>query len=120
MKVAEQTHCFRMTAFLDVIARLMDAVTNQVRNRWVCFYRDGFVFARCGFVRAGLPQPRAANWREIRHEMGCEQANLPCEPLVLRRLRGRNPDVDGARRVVHCAAEFGASQKCRYTGTGGI
>jgi len=61
MKFAEQTHCLRMTAFMDVIARLMDAVTNQVRNRWVCFYRNGFVFALLGFVRAGLP-PRCGGY----------------------------------------------------------
>jgi len=55
MKLAEQTQFFETTAFMDMIARLMDAVANQMRNRWVCFYRNGFVFARCGFVRAGLP-----------------------------------------------------------------
>jgi len=52
MKFAEQTQPFETTAFMDMIARLMDAVTNQMRNRWVCFYRDGFVFALCGFIRA--------------------------------------------------------------------
>ena len=54
MKFAEQTQFFEMTAFMDVIARLMDAVANQMRNRWVCFYRAGFVFALCGFIRADL------------------------------------------------------------------
>ena len=54
MKFAEQTQFFETRAFMDVIARLMDAVTNQVRNRWVCFYQNGFVFARCGCVRADL------------------------------------------------------------------
>ena len=61
MKFAEQTQFFETTAFMDVIARLMDAVANQVRNRWVCFYRNGFVFALCGFVGAGLP-PRCGGY----------------------------------------------------------